>query len=73
MGVESTFGIIFPPQVALVGFGKVTRRPWVVGDAIEARLALTATLSADHRVVDGHRGGRFLAVIDRKLQEPEAL
>jgi pyruvate dehydrogenase E2 component (dihydrolipoamide acetyltransferase) len=72
-GVESTFGIIFPPQVALVGFGKVVRRPWVSGESIVPRSVMTATLSADHRVVDGHRGGVFLAAVDRRLQAPEAL
>jgi pyruvate dehydrogenase E2 component (dihydrolipoamide acetyltransferase) len=73
MGVEATFGIIFPPQVALVGFGNVARRPWVVGETIAVRPVLTATLSADHRAVDGHRGGLLLAAIDRRLQEPETL
>jgi pyruvate dehydrogenase E2 component (dihydrolipoamide acetyltransferase) len=34
---------------------------------------ITATLSADHRVSDGHRGGLFLAALDRWLQEPEKL
>jgi pyruvate dehydrogenase E2 component (dihydrolipoamide acetyltransferase) len=72
-GVESTFGIIFPPQVALVGFGRVVRRPWVSGESIVPRSVMTATLSADHRVVDGHRGGVFLAAVDRRLQAPEAL
>jgi pyruvate dehydrogenase E2 component (dihydrolipoamide acetyltransferase) len=72
-GVESTFGIIFPPQVALVGFGKVAARPWVVGGAVVPRRVLTATLSADHRAVDGHRGGLFLAAVDRRLQTPETL
>jgi pyruvate dehydrogenase E2 component (dihydrolipoamide acetyltransferase) len=73
MGVESTFGIIFPPQVALVAFGKVVRRPWAVGDSLAVRPVLTATLSADHRAVDGHRGGIFLSALDRRLQEPERL
>jgi pyruvate dehydrogenase E2 component (dihydrolipoamide acetyltransferase) len=72
-GVESTFGVIFPPQVALVGFGRIVRRPWVVGDAVHVRPVVVATLSADHRVVDGHRGGVFLAAVDRRLQHPEAL
>jgi pyruvate dehydrogenase E2 component (dihydrolipoamide acetyltransferase) len=72
-GVESVFGVIFPPQVAIVGFGKVVERPWVVGGAIVARPLVTATLSADHRVSDGHRGGLFLAAVDRLLQEPGGL
>ena len=72
-GVESTFGVIYPPQVALVGFGKVSERPWVGSATIEARPLLTATLSADHRASDGHRGGVFLTAIDRLLQSPEKL
>ena len=72
-GVETVFGIIYPPQVALVGFGKVTDRPWVVDGKIVARPVVTASLSADHRVSDGHRGGLFLAAVDRLLQGPEKL
>lgn len=72
-GVETVFGVIYPPQVALVGFGKVVERPWVVGGAIVPRPVVAATLSADHRVSDGHRGGLFLAAVDRLLQEPERL
>jgi pyruvate dehydrogenase E2 component (dihydrolipoamide acetyltransferase) len=73
MGVESTYGVIFPPQVALVGFGKITRRPWAVGEGVAVRPVLTATLSADHRALDGHRGALFLAAVDRALQEPDRL
>jgi pyruvate dehydrogenase E2 component (dihydrolipoamide acetyltransferase) len=72
-GVESTFGIIYPPQVALVGFGKISERPWVNGERVEARPLMTATLSGDHRATDGHRGGVFLAAVDRLLQVPEEL
>jgi pyruvate dehydrogenase E2 component (dihydrolipoamide acetyltransferase) len=72
-GVESAFGIIFPPQVAIVGFGKIVERPWVVDGQVVARPVVTATLSADHRVSDGHRGGLFLAAVDRLLQEPGRL
>jgi pyruvate dehydrogenase E2 component (dihydrolipoamide acetyltransferase) len=72
-GVESLFGVIFPPQAAIVGFGKVVERPWVVEGQIVARPLVTATLAADHRVSDGHRGGLFLAAVDRLLQEPDRL
>jgi pyruvate dehydrogenase E2 component (dihydrolipoamide acetyltransferase) len=72
-GVESLFGVIFPPQVAIVGFGKVVERPWVVDGKIVARPLVYTTLSADHRVSDGHRGGLFLAAVDRLLQEPSRL
>jgi pyruvate dehydrogenase E2 component (dihydrolipoamide acetyltransferase) len=72
-GVETVFGIIFPPQVAIVGFGKIVERPWAVDGQVVTRPLITATLSADHRVSDGHRGGLFLAAVDRLLQEPDRL
>jgi len=72
-GVETVFGIIYPPQVALVGFGKMVERPWSSEGQIVSRPVITATLSADHRVSDGHRGGLFLAAMERKLQAPDTL
>jgi len=72
-GVETVFGVIYPPQVAIVGFGKVVERPWAVNGMIGARQVMAATLAADHRASDGHRGGLFLAAMDRLLQEPEKL
>jgi pyruvate dehydrogenase E2 component (dihydrolipoamide acetyltransferase) len=72
-GVESVYAVIYPPQVAIVGFGKIVERPWVVGHQVVPRSVLTATLSADHRVSDGHRGALFLAAVDRLLQEPGPL
>jgi pyruvate dehydrogenase E2 component (dihydrolipoamide acetyltransferase) len=72
-GVETVFPIIYPPQVAIVGFGKVVEQPWVVEGQIVARPVVTATLSADHRVSDGHRSGLFLAAVGRLLQEPSKL
>jgi pyruvate dehydrogenase E2 component (dihydrolipoamide acetyltransferase) len=72
-GVETVFPIIYPAQVGIVGFGKVVQRPWVVDGQIVARPVVTATLAADHRVSDGHRGGLFLAAVDRLLQEPSKL
>ncbi len=72
-GVESVYAVIYPPQVAIVGFGKLVERPWIVDKQVVPRSVLTATLSADHRVSDGHRGGLFLAAVDRLLQEPEGL
>ena len=72
-GVESTFGIIYPPQVALVGFGSIAERPWAVAGKVDVRPLVTATLSGDHRATDGHRGGLLLSAIDRWLQTPEKL
>jgi pyruvate dehydrogenase E2 component (dihydrolipoamide acetyltransferase) len=72
-GVEVVYGVIYPPQVAMVGIGKIVERPWCVQGQVVPRSVLTASLSADHRVSDGHRGGLFLAALDRLLQEPEKL
>jgi pyruvate dehydrogenase E2 component (dihydrolipoamide acetyltransferase) len=72
-GVGTLFGVIYPPQVALVGFGKITERPWAVNGLLGIRPVVTATLAADHRATDGHYGAQFLAAVDRLLQEPEAL
>jgi pyruvate dehydrogenase E2 component (dihydrolipoamide acetyltransferase) len=73
LGVEEAFAVIYPPQVAIVAFGRVTSRPWVVDGRVEPRTVLTATISADHRAVDGRRAGQFLAAIERRLQRPEEL
>ena len=72
-GVETVFGVIYPPQVALVGFGKLSEQPWAADGMVGARPVITASLAADHRASDGHRGGRFLAAIDHLLQEPSRL
>jgi pyruvate dehydrogenase E2 component (dihydrolipoamide acetyltransferase) len=73
LGVEEVFAIIYPPQVAIVGFGRMMPRPWVVDGRIEPRTTISATLSADHRAVDGRRAGLFLSAIERRLQSPEQL
>jgi pyruvate dehydrogenase E2 component (dihydrolipoamide acetyltransferase) len=72
-GVELVQGVIYPPQVALVGFGKVTERAWADNGALVAAPVVTASLSADHRVSDGHGGAALLGEIARLLQEPERL
>lgn len=72
-GVEMLLPIIYPPQVAIVGFGTVMKKPWQVGDSVVARPLLTVTLAADHRASDGHRGALLLRRIDQLLQSPDAL
>ncbi len=73
LGVDEVFGVIYPPQVALVGFGRMKERPWAEGGVLGARPCVVVTLAADHRVSDGMRGGRFLTEIDHLLQEPGKL
>jgi pyruvate dehydrogenase E2 component (dihydrolipoamide acetyltransferase) len=72
-GVESVLPVIYPPQVAMVGFGKIVERPWAVGGMLTVRPVVTATVAADHRANDGHDGARFLATLDRLLQQPDQL
>jgi pyruvate dehydrogenase E2 component (dihydrolipoamide acetyltransferase) len=72
-GADSVIGVIYPPQVAILGFGRITTRPWVVDGEVVARPLVEASLAADHRVCDGHLGGLLLAAIDRFLQAPEGL
>lgn len=72
-GVESVFGVIYPPQVALVGFGRIAERPWAADGEVQLMPLVTASLSADHRVSDGHRGALFLARIGELLAHPEDL
>lgn len=73
-GVESVFGVIYPPQVALVGFGRVRDIAWITADGgLCAMPSTTASLSGDHRVSDGHYGALFLAEVRERLQHPEQL
>lgn len=72
-GVESVYGVIYPPQVALVGFGRIATKPWVEDGALVAMPACNASLAADHRASDGHYGALFLAALRERLQHPEQL
>jgi pyruvate dehydrogenase E2 component (dihydrolipoamide acetyltransferase) len=72
-GVDLVHGVIYPPQVALVGFGAIRERPWAADGMLGVRPTVIATLAADHRASDGHTGGRFLALIEQQLQKPETL
>jgi pyruvate dehydrogenase E2 component (dihydrolipoamide acetyltransferase) len=70
-GVETVFGIVMPPQVALVGFGRIHEAAVAHEGMLAARPVVDITLSADHRASDGHSGGRFLAAIRKRLEEPD--
>jgi pyruvate dehydrogenase E2 component (dihydrolipoamide acetyltransferase) len=72
-GVDVVYGVIYPPQVALVGLGGIRERPWADSGMVGAAHQLTITVSADHRVSDGHLGSRLLNRISELLQNPEAL
>lgn len=72
-GVDAVFGVIYPPQVALVGFGKPAQRVCAVDGGIRITTTVQGSLAADHRASDGHRGAMFLAAINELLQQPDAL
>lgn len=72
-GVETVFGVIHPPQVSIIGVGTVVERPWARDGMVGSHRVVTVTLSADHRVSDGHRGGLFLDRLAQRLQQPEEM
>ena len=72
-GAESVYGVIYPPQVALVGIGRITERPFARDGLVGARPSVTMTLAGDHRATDGHEGSRYLAACEALLQKPEEL
>lgn len=72
-GADRVAGVIFPPHIALIGFGRMSQRPWVVNDLVVPRSMVTATLVGDHRASDGADGSRFLAAVEAVLADPEQL
>ncbi|MBC7283782.1 dihydrolipoamide acetyltransferase family protein [Hoeflea sp.] len=72
-GVEVLYGVIYPPQVAIVGFGMPVTEVRAAEGMIGPRTVVHVTLAGDHRVSDGHRGALFLSHIDQLLQKPEGL
>lgn len=64
--------IINPPQVAILATGRAEARPRVVDGEVVVRRVLSATLSCDHRAVDGATGARFLGRLKERLEAPEA-
>jgi pyruvate dehydrogenase E2 component (dihydrolipoamide acetyltransferase) len=73
IGVNKVYGVIYPPQVALVGFGKIAEQPWAEHGMLDVRPVITATLAGDHRATDGMIGARFLQAINTHLQAVEKL
>ena len=70
----STFvAIIQPPQSAILAVGTVAKRPVVRDDDIVIRQTMNATISADHRVVDGAEGAQFLIEVKQALENPLSL
>jgi pyruvate dehydrogenase E2 component (dihydrolipoamide acetyltransferase) len=72
-GADSVLGVIYPPQLAIVGFGASRVTASFADGEIRPRPLVQATLAADHRASDGAVGSRLLAAIDQHLQKPETL
>jgi pyruvate dehydrogenase E2 component (dihydrolipoamide acetyltransferase) len=72
-GVDMIVPVIYPPQVAIVGFGSILERPWIVAGEVRPVPMVTITLAADHRVTDGRAGARFVEKVCAALQAPESL
>jgi pyruvate dehydrogenase E2 component (dihydrolipoamide acetyltransferase) len=72
-GADALYGVIFPPQVALVGVGGIIERPWAVDGMLTVRPTATIALAADHRASDGRTASSFLAAFAHALAHPEEL
>jgi pyruvate dehydrogenase E2 component (dihydrolipoamide acetyltransferase) len=72
-GADEVLPVIFPPQVAMIGFGRIAPRPMVADGAVVARTSVHATLAADHRAADGHAAGRLFGALESLLAAPEKL
>jgi pyruvate dehydrogenase E2 component (dihydrolipoamide acetyltransferase) len=68
LGVDSFIAIINPPQCAILAVGRVAQRVVAENDMFSIKPFLTATLSADHRVVDGAIAARFLREVKELLE-----
>lgn len=73
LGCDTVYGVIYPPQVALVGLGRVSPRPVVHEGTVIAARTVQLTLAADHRASDGLIGARFLGAVRDRLAHPEEL
>jgi pyruvate dehydrogenase E2 component (dihydrolipoamide acetyltransferase) len=70
LGVDSFIAIINPPQCAILAVGRVAPRVVADNEMFSIKPVLTATLSADHRVVDGAIAARFLREVKELLERP---
>ena len=69
-GVDAFTPIINPPQTAILGVGRIERRPAMDGDRVVGREAVTLSLTFDHRVIDGGPAARFLQTLSQLIATP---
>ena len=70
-GVDGGTPILPPGQSAILGVGRIARKPWVHKGKVKPRQVLELTLSFDHRLIDGDLGSRFLADVAALLEQPD--
>lgn len=70
LGCHEVFGVIFPPQVALIGLGQIRKEAVVDNNIVKPGFVIDITLSADHRVSDGLSGSRFLQTVSEYIAQP---
>jgi pyruvate dehydrogenase E2 component (dihydrolipoamide acetyltransferase) len=71
--VDDLVAVINPPQAAILATGAVKERPLVRDGSLVAAPTMRATLSCDHRVLNGVEGARFLAEVKSLLEKPVLL
>ncbi|MFN8472456.1 MAG: dihydrolipoamide acetyltransferase family protein [Anaerolineae bacterium] len=72
-GIDGFTPIINPPEVAILGVGRIVERATRQGDSIAWRQFMTLSLTFDHRAVDGAPAAMFLRSIGKQLEAPSAL
>lgn len=70
---DEVLPLIYPPQVAIIGCGKIADRPWVSDGKVAVRRVMTLSVAGDHRVSDGRRAAQFLTRVEQLLRSPEKL
>ena len=70
-GIDWFTPVLNPPQIAILGVGRVAERPVVIAGEVVARPMMTLTLVFDHRALDGHPAGLFLGALARRLAAGE--
>jgi pyruvate dehydrogenase E2 component (dihydrolipoamide acetyltransferase) len=72
-GADVVYGIVYPPQVAIIGFGSISEQPFAENGLLGVSPMIQVTLAGDHRATDGLTGSRFLTSLNNYLQNPETV
>jgi pyruvate dehydrogenase E2 component (dihydrolipoamide acetyltransferase) len=70
-GADLVYGLIYPPQVAIIGFGSISEQAFAENGLLGVRPMIQVSLAGDHRATDGLIGSRFLVSLNNFLQNPE--